>query len=93
MAPVQSSLFQKVIEPIDTGWRPKPPPDLSECWDIALDVETDGLDWSRGNRPLGIAIRVTDGRSWYLPWGHRGGNLDEAVVKDWAKSQLREKHF
>ena len=93
MAPVQSSLFQKVIEPIDTGWRPKPPPDLSECWDIALDVETDGLDWSRGNRPLGIAIRVTDGRSWYLPWGHRGGNLDEAVVKDWAKSQLREKHI
>jgi len=67
-------------------WRPPTPPELSRYDTIYLDTETTGLDWARGDRPVGIAVRTPDGKSWYLPFGHVEGNLDESLVKRWVLS-------
>ena len=74
-------------------WRPEAPPPLDGIDEIELDLETDGLQWWNGHRPIGIALRIPDGRSWYLPWGHAGGNLDEQQVKRWAECELRGKRI
>lgn len=75
-------------------WTPVNPPSLDGIRDIELDTETTGLAWWAKDRPIGIALRIPDGRSWYLPWGHRGGgNLDEGVVKRWAQRELRSKRI
>lgn len=74
-------------------WTPSEPPCLDGITDIELDTETTGLKWYAGDRPIGIAIRLPDGRKQYLPWGHAGGNLDEATVKRWAERELRNKHI
>src|SRR3954453_12021294 len=59
------------------------PPLLSGIHDICLNVETTGLKWFDGDRLIAVSIYAGD-RSYYLPFGHRGGgNLDEAVVKRW----------
>jgi DNA polymerase I len=82
--------------PVDAGrtdWRPPTPPSLAGIDSIELDTETTGLRWWAGDLPIGISIRLPDGRSYYLPWGHAGGNLDEAVVKEWARRELRGKHL
>lgn len=74
-------------------WRPEDPPDLSQTPEIVLNVETTGLRWWAGDRPIAISIYANE-RSWYLPFGHRGnGNLDEEAVKRWAKEQLRGKYI
>lgn len=73
-------------------WQPEAPPALDGVTEIELDVETTGLRWWDGDRPIGIAIRYGDKRQ-YLPWGHAGGNLDEETVRRWARSELRGKHI
>ena len=73
---------------------PQAPPSLTDCPTVALDVETNGLRWWDRDRPIGIAIGLPDGPMHYLPWGHRGGgNLDEHVIKRWARRELRGKHI
>jgi len=76
------------------NWRPSAPPCLDGINEIKLDCETTGLKWWETDRPIGIGICLPDGSTQYLPWGHRGGgNLDEAVVKRWAQTELRGKHI
>jgi len=42
---------------------------------------------------VGIAVCLPNGDSQYLPFGHSGGNLDEAAVKEWAHRELRGVHI
>jgi DNA polymerase I-like protein with 3'-5' exonuclease and polymerase domains len=38
---------------------------------------------------IGLGIGTDDGRKWYLPTRHDGGgNLDEAMVRSWARREL-----
>ncbi|KKN13156.1 hypothetical protein LCGC14_1009250 [marine sediment metagenome] len=76
----------------------KPPeslPELGRYKRIYLDSETTGLDFFGSDRPVGIAIALEETKEkYYLPWGHLGGgNLDEGLVKRWAKTELRDKHI
>lgn len=76
------------------GYEPPTPPDLSAYDTVFLDTETTGVDWARGDRPVGIAVGAPDGKRWYLPFGHRaGGNLDEELVRRWTVSELRGKRI
>lgn len=81
------------VPPAPIDWKPPTPPSLSGIDSIELDTETTGFRWWENDRPLGISIRLPDGRTYYLPWGHTGGNLDEEVVKEWARRELRGKHI
>ncbi len=89
----QQSLFD-LYTPKNTDWRPDTPPSLDGISEIFMDFETNGLDWWDEDLPIGVALQVPDGRSWYLPWGHRGGgNLDEAVMKRWFEREVRGKRI
>lgn len=67
------------------------PPDLTGIREIVLNFATDGLDWMK-NRPVGVTVATLDGGLVrFLPFRFAGGNLDEEVVKRWAKEQLRGK--
>jgi DNA polymerase-1 len=89
--PAQRRLFE-LITP-ENKWEPPQPPCLDGVDEIALDCETDGLKWWGGNLPVGIAVGTPDGRRWYLPWRHAGGNLDEDTVKRWARTELKGKRI
>jgi DNA polymerase I-like protein with 3'-5' exonuclease and polymerase domains len=74
------------------NWKPEEPPQLAGCDEIELDCETNGLRWFAGDRPIGISVRRPgDGHTWYLPFAHAGGNLDEEAVRRWAKQELKHK--
>jgi len=89
--PAQRSLFE-IAPATDPGdWRPQSPPDLSGVSEVYLDLETTGLRWWGGDLPVGVAVATADGRSWYLPTGHAGGNLDESSIKRWMRQELRDK--
>ena len=84
-------LFPPMIQK-KTNWFPPTPPSLEGISEIYLDCETTGLKWWEKDLPVGIALRTKDGRSWYLPWGHKGGgNIDEGIMKRWSKRELRNK--
>ena len=77
-------------------WTPREPPELGRQEELGFDTETSGLKWWGGDRPVGISIAYAGADGWvnqYLPFGHNGGNLDEAVVKRWAERELRGKHL
>lgn len=75
------------------GWTPATPPSLTGVDTIRFDWETTGVRWWDGDVPVGAAVRVGD-RSVYLPFAHRGGgNLDPAVVREWARRELRGKRI
>lgn len=77
---------------VDTNYIPDDPPDLSGIDEVILNFATDGLDWHGGHRPGGLTVSTLDGQLCrFLPFRFQGGNLDEAVVKRWAKEQLRNK--
>lgn len=78
---------------IDASYRPDEPPDLTGIDTLEFDTETDGLCWWEKDRPIGLSCRRPDGSTFYLPWGHSGGNLDEAAVKRWCERELRGKHL
>jgi|TARA_R110000824_G_scaffold1386_6_gene7053 DNA polymerase-1 len=93
-----SNLFDALSK--EMNWTPLPPPSLSGISQLEFDCETDGLKWWEKDRPIGCSITLPQGvlpegnTALYLPWGHQGGgNLDEAVVKRWAKRELRNKHL
>lgn len=75
-----------------SDWVPEAPPALDNVSEVFLNFETTGLRWWEGDKPVSCSLRTTDGRSWYLPWGHRGGgNLDEETCRRWAQRELRGK--
>lgn len=90
-----SDLFDLIETPPSVSdWKPEAPPCLDGIYDIELDTETTGLCWWETDRPIGIALRTPDGVCRYLPWGHRGGgNLDEATMLRWARTELRGKRI
>lgn len=91
---IQRSLFEdQVPQSVRPDWKPQEPPDLSGEREICLDTETSGLRWWGGDRVIGLAVGTRDGRCWYLPCGHAGGNLDEGHLKSWARAQLRDKRI
>ena len=86
----QRSLF---FDPLTARtWHPPALPSLSGISDVDLDTETTGLNWHEKDRPIGISLAWGD-LSAYFPWGHRGGNLPEAMVKSWAQRELRDKRI
>jgi DNA polymerase-1 len=96
------NLFDLFDDPVKRGparplehdtWRPDPPPSLDQDQVIYLNVEATGLRWFANDRPLSVAVYAR-GRTYYLPWGHAGaGNLDEAIVKEWFRREVRGKHI
>lgn len=91
---LQETFFSSFARQAYLGsWTPQAPPSLDGIHDIELDTETTGLHWWEKDRPIGIAIRLPNGFKQYLPWGHAGGNLDENVVRRWARTELRNKHI
>jgi DNA polymerase I-like protein with 3'-5' exonuclease and polymerase domains len=88
---MQGSLL---LDTVDTIWAPPDPPSLTGCPVVALDVETTGLRWWDGDRPIGISVTYGPQQTRYLPFGHRGGgNLDAAAVRRWCQRELRSKHL
>ncbi len=78
----------------DLTWVAQEPPSLDGIDTISLNLETTGLDWRGKDRPVGITVGTLDGRlKRYLPFGHAGGNLDEATVLRWAQREVRGKHI
>lgn len=77
----------------EDGWRPPAPPSLEGVAEVGFDTETTGLRWWDGDKPIGLSISYGD-QAFYLPWGHRpGGNLDEDLMRRWAKWELAGKHI
>lgn len=91
----QASLFDFIDVPKPlVAWEPPTPPSLDGIQDIELDCETNGLKWFAGDRPIGIGLALPRERTFYLPWGHKGGgNLPEETVKEWARRELRGKRI
>jgi DNA polymerase-1 len=72
----------------EAKWYAPVPPDLSAYKRIYLDTETTGKNPHKDS-PVGIAVATEDMKKWYLPFLHaEGGNLDEKIVKRWAKKEL-----
>jgi len=69
------------------------PPTLSGVREVFLDLETTGLRWWAGDRPIGVALAWDDHPAVYLPFRHSEGNLDEETVRRWAREQLRGKRI
>jgi DNA polymerase I-like protein with 3'-5' exonuclease and polymerase domains len=75
-------------------WLPPEPPSLDGIDSIELDFETTGKRWWAGDMPIGAGVALPDGRTFYLPWGHRGGgNLDENVCRRWFEREVRNKRI
>lgn len=77
----------------ESSWRAGVPPE-NLPHDVVLNFETNGLDWAKGDRPIGLTVGTLDGQlRRFLPFGFTGGNLDEEQVKAWARRELRGKHI
>jgi DNA polymerase-1 len=90
-----ASFFDTLPQHGNSDWKAQEPPDLTGIDQIVLNVETNGLQWANGDRPIGITVGTLDGQlKRFLPFGFNGGgNLDESVVKRWAQEQLKHKHI
>ena len=86
-------LLQGARDTSHIDWRPSEPPSLTGVRTVRLNVEATGLKWWKGDRPIAISIGLPNGTTYYLPWGHNGGNLDEAIVKMWCLRELWNKHI
>jgi len=77
----------------ETEWKPDEPPDLTGIDHIVLNFATTGLEWVRGDRPVGVTVSTLDGQmTRFLPFAFRGGgNRDEETVKRWMREQIRGK--
>ena len=83
---------KEIMFKAQTEWnKPEEFPDLRNCDQIAIDLETHDPDLkSRGSgsivgrgKVVGIAV-ATDGYSGYFPFDHKGGgNLEKAKVIQW----------
>lgn len=90
MTPSQARLFKLPPRP-PGSWRPPDPlPDLARYPWFSVDTETTGLNIVR-DHPIGIAIHTPDDRAHYLPFAHPFGSFDSALIKRWARRELRDK--
>jgi len=79
-----------------SAWVAPDLPTLRGVARLSVDVETKDPDLAtmgpgvrRGARIVGLAVGVDGGPRWYFPVGHQGGgNLDEGLVRRWAKREL-----
>lgn len=78
----------------EVDWKADAPPEILPR-DIVLNFATTGLDWAKGDRPVGVTVSTLDGQlTRFLPFAFRGqGNLDEGVVKRWFKEKIRDKRI
>lgn len=94
---VETSLAQFLgnMPSTDPTWFAQEPPSLDGIDTIVLNFETNGLDWQKGDLPVGVTVGTLDGSlKRFLPFGYRGdGNLDEAAIKRWAEREIRNKHI
>jgi len=98
-AQVQAPVPQATEPP--PGWAPDALPNLASARRLGYDLETTGIEWWRGHRPVGVAVAAQRDDNpdhidaWYLPTGHVGGNHDPEQVLAWARSPsgLAGKHL
>jgi DNA polymerase I-like protein with 3'-5' exonuclease and polymerase domains len=91
---IQQSLFDEPsVRPEFKNWTPDEPPCLDGIHEIELDVETTGVRWWTGDKIVGIAVRIPNGKTFYLPIRHTGGNLPIETVHRWMRRELRNKHI
>lgn len=86
-------LGSQTISQDRANWRPDEPPQLDGINEVVLNFATNGLNWYKGDRPVGVTVSTMDGGLVrFLPFKFDfGGNLDEEVVKRWARTELRGK--
>lgn len=89
------SLLDSLDDERRTEWRPDEPPQIASrgIKHIRMNFETNGLKWWAGDHPISTTVMLPDGTVKFLPWGFRGGNLDEQVCKRWATRELRDCHI
>lgn len=77
-----------------SDWKLEAPPDLTGIDEIRLDFETTGLRWYKGDLPCGVSVKRPGLPSKYYPFAHVGAeNIDENVMKRWAREQLKNKRI
>ena len=82
--------------PPSTWLPPQELPSLAGVKKLCVDVETcdpklteSGPGVRTGGYVAGLGIGTDDGRRWYFPVRHEGGgNLDEDLIKRWARAEL-----
>lgn len=82
--------------PPSTWMPPQELPSLAGVKRLCVDVETRdeflterGSGVRTGAYVAGLGVGTDDGRRWYLPVRHEGGgNLDEGLVKRWAREEF-----
>lgn len=87
---------QPLFMPVSNWSPPTSLPTLRGRKRIAVDIETKDPDlrergpgFRRGAKIVGLAVGIDGGDKFYLPVGHDGGgNLDERLVRAWAKEEL-----
>src|ERR1700757_4754113 len=91
MSDAQQHLFASLPQTASRWKAPAELPSLANVKWMALDMESTGKRKFK-DKPVGAAYRLDDGRSGYLPWGHKGGgNLDEKQCKRWMNREVRGK--
>jgi DNA polymerase-1 len=91
----QISLMDSITHESSSTWRPSEPPNLDDVFEIGYDTETTGLRWWAGDKAIGASLAWQDPASdrihtYYLPWGHAGGNISEDAAQRYLQS-LRQK--
>lgn len=80
------------------NWAPEAPrPIPADVTEVYFNVETNGLRWWDGDRPISVAYGYDTPSgfvSQFLPFGFKGGgNLPEQQVKDFALHELKGKYI
>lgn len=78
---------QLTVDPRYADWVPEAPPSLDGVDEVFANFETTGLQWWEDDVPIALSLWAK-GRSWYLPWGHAGGNLSEEMMYEWCQREL-----
>lgn len=94
---VSPTFTQTPLFPTESSWKlPRDLPNLSAAKEIGLDTETrdpqlieKGPGVRRDGYIVGISVAVSEGQSWYLPFGHsEGEQFEKEKVMLWAKDNL-----
>lgn len=89
----QLGLFSGIEPKPNPGWRPPDLPSLDGIRDVYLDCETTGLRHWDGDRLIGVALGLPDGRDYYLGCGHSAGNIDPDLLRRYLQRELRGKYI
>lgn len=76
-------------------WVRQDPPPLAGINDIVLNFETNGLEWWKGDAPIGVTIGTLDGQLHrYLPFAHPGSdNFDRDAIIQYLQTEVRGKNI